>query len=70
MSKCPFLSTAEEYVQCFVDCEFYNYSDNEGVCPFTQIKSSAKCNDPDLEKYDLLATDKDSFFNLKYNNVK
>ncbi|MEG2353043.1 MAG: hypothetical protein RSB70_00205 [Clostridium sp.] len=66
MSKCLFLSTAEETVQCFNECEFYNYIDGDGVCPFTQMKTSPNYNNADLEKYDFSAKDKESLFKGKH----
>lgn len=36
MEECPFLSTYDEYVECFKECAFYDCADNGGECPFKQ----------------------------------
>lgn len=37
MRECPFLSTYDSNVECFRDCALYNYKDNGGMCPFTNL---------------------------------
>lgn len=37
MQLCPFLSNEDAKVHCFKECEFYNYSDNGGKCPFKDL---------------------------------
>ncbi|MDU1413692.1 MAG: hypothetical protein E6929_12830 [Clostridium sp.] len=41
MSKCSFLSTYDEYVECTKDCSLYNWPENNNKCPFTELKSKA-----------------------------
>lgn len=39
MQLCPFLSNEDSKVQCFKECEFYNYQDNGGKCPFKDLNT-------------------------------
>ncbi|GEM_PF-366400 len=39
MSKCVFLSTYDEYVECSKDCTLYNWVENDNKCPFTELRS-------------------------------
>lgn len=36
--KCIFLSTVDEDVECFKECELYRWSENSNKCPFTELK--------------------------------
>ena len=38
MLQCPFLSTVDEEVECFDDCDLRKWSDNGGKCPFVEMK--------------------------------
>jgi hypothetical protein len=38
MLQCPFLSTMEEDVECFNECDLHKWSDNGGKCPFVEMK--------------------------------
>lgn len=38
MQICPFLSTKDKNVECFEECDFYNWNENDGKCPFKCIK--------------------------------
>lgn len=38
MLPCPFLSTLEEEVECFKECDLNKWSDNGGKCPFVEMK--------------------------------
>lgn len=36
MKKCEFLSLGGEYEECFKECPFYEWDENDGVCPFEE----------------------------------
>lgn len=38
MLLCPFLSTTEEEIECFNECDLHKWSDNGGKCPFVEMK--------------------------------
>lgn len=42
MSKCSFLSTYDEYVECSKDCSLYNWAENNNKCPFTELGGKKK----------------------------
>lgn len=55
MKKCSFLTTSIEVVECFEECPFYNWEENEGVCPFQKVKSF------DVESYNNYDLVKDEY---------
>lgn len=36
MKKCSFLSSAVEIIDCFKECPFYEWEENDGKCPFEE----------------------------------
>ena len=36
MKLCEFLSLSGEDVECFTDCPFYRWDENDGICPFEE----------------------------------
>ena len=38
MLECPFLTTMEEEVECFKECDLHKWADNGGKCPFVELK--------------------------------
>ena len=42
MSKCPLLTTFEEEVECFKECELYKWSEIKIKCPFAELKNFKK----------------------------
>lgn len=36
MKRCEFLSLGGEYNECFTDCPFYEWEENDGICPFEE----------------------------------
>lgn len=52
MSQCSFLSSTENDIECFCDCAFNNWGDNEGVCPFKSLTGNRLGKIRDLLKFD------------------
>lgn len=50
--QCPFLSTAEEKVECFTECVFFEYEVAEG-CPFKKIKGNKNLSIKEILNIDL-----------------
>ncbi len=68
VSKCVFLSTYEEYVECFKDCPLYNWEENGNKCPFAELKGRGK-KVRNLYDYDFYKEDKDlNIVNLYKDN--
>lgn len=60
MSKCPFLTTIDEDVECFKECSLYKWVDNSGKCPFNQIKELKPFMIKSIQEYNLFNDDKES----------
>lgn len=41
MVLCPFLSTADEHVECFSDCTFNSTSKSFNECPFKSLEKDS-----------------------------
>lgn len=67
VSKCPFLSTYEEEVECFKECALYNPKDEENTCPFIDIKGKGSKKVRNIYEYDYLKEDKTSPLAIIYN---
>lgn len=52
MSPCSFLSTAENDIECFCECAFYNWEESEGACPFKSLTGNRLGKIRDLLKLD------------------
>jgi hypothetical protein len=62
MSQCSFLSTAENEIECFGDCAFYNWEETGGVCPFKNLTGNKANKYKDYMQFD--------FFNENSINLK
>lgn len=60
MAECPFLSTYENEVECFKDCDLYEWKENGGVCPFKNLPDIKLQKLNDYEE--LEAADKDLIY--------
>jgi hypothetical protein len=52
MSACYFLSNGENEVECFNDCVFYNWEENNGICPFKTLTKNKASKLKELYEYD------------------
>lgn len=59
MSQCSFLSTAENDIECFCECAFYNWDDVEGACPFKGLTGNRLGKIRDLLKFDFYEVEND-----------
>lgn len=59
MSQCSFLSTADNDIECFGECAFYNWDDNEGACPFKGLTGNRLGKIKDLLKFDFFEDEDD-----------
>lgn len=57
MAVCSFLSTAQNKIDCFNECAFYNWEENDGVCPFKNITGNRFNKVKDFFSYDLFGED-------------
>lgn len=57
MTPCSFLSTSEKEIECFKECAFYNWEENEGSCPFKNLTGNAMGKFKDLFGYELFNED-------------
>ncbi|MCY6957667.1 hypothetical protein [Clostridium brassicae] len=51
MSKCPFLSTDDNKVNCFKECLLHEYENDNGECPFKAILESMEYDGVFFNKY-------------------
>ncbi|EQB87492.1 hypothetical protein SDC9_177755 [bioreactor metagenome] len=66
MSKCPFLTTRDEVVECFKECSLYKWTENENKCPFVELKNFKSISIKNIYDYDLFREDKTSPLNILY----
>ncbi|MGG7162100.1 hypothetical protein [Clostridium ihumii] len=67
MTKCPLLSTIDEDVECFKECEFYNWEENGKKCPFLEVKRTKRlCKH--LCDYEAYKEDKTSPISILYSD--
>lgn len=52
LSKCPFLSTNNNDVQCFDECTLHNWKENGNICPFENISDYRIVNKKDFIKFE------------------
>ena len=62
MKKCNFLSSAVEIVDCFKECPFYEWEENDGKCPFEE---DLKIKKFEIKKFEIDNMDDD--FNVSYD---
>lgn len=62
MSQCAFLTTAENEIECFCDCAFYNWEEAGGVCPFKNLSGNKGNKYKDFMQFDFFS---DNGINLK-----
>lgn len=67
MSPCSFLSTANNDIECFCECAFYNWEANEGTCPFKNLTGNRLGKIKDLLKFDFFEEDN---LNEENNDIK
>lgn len=53
MALCTFLSTADNKIDCFGECAFYNWEENGGICPFKNLSGNRLGKFKDLFQYNL-----------------
>ena len=58
VAKCVFLSTYDEFVECFKECPLYNWEENDNKCPFKELKINKKVIKSSYD-YDYYRDDKD-----------
>lgn len=51
MSRCPFLSTHTNKVNCFKECLLHEYEDEDGKCPFMAVLDQMESEPLYLNKY-------------------
>jgi hypothetical protein len=59
--QCPFLSTAEDKVDCFNECSFFEYEGSGEGCPFKKIKGVKNLSIKDFIDIDLKQGDDEVF---------
>lgn len=67
MAKCPLLSTIDEDVECFKECEFYKWEGNNNKCPFMEVKKSRKTL-KHISEYEAYKEDKTSPISILYSD--
>ena len=68
MLQCPFLSTMEEEVECFKECDLHKWSDNGGRCPFVEVKDYKPLIIKSNTDYDIFNNEKHLQFNSLYKD--
>lgn len=66
MSKCVFLSTYDENIECSKDCALYNWTENDNKCPFTELKSKGK-RKRNIYEYDFYKDEKEASLSMIYS---
>jgi|GEM_PF-945858 len=69
MSSCSFLSTTDNDVECFCECAFYNWEDNEGACPFKNLTGNRLGKIKDLLKFDFFSDENSNDENTDFNEI-
>lgn len=69
MTPCSFLSTTDNDVECFCDCAFYNYEDNEGACPFKNLTGNRLGKIKDLLKFDFFSEENTSEDDSDFDDI-
>lgn len=69
MSKCPFLTTYEEEIECFKDCALYKWAENDNKCPFVELKNFKPIKIKNIYEYDLFKDDKTSPIGILYGDT-
>ncbi|NEU04891.1 hypothetical protein [Clostridium senegalense] len=67
MAKCPLLSTIDEDVECFKECDLYKWEGNDNKCPFIELKKSKKALKHICE-YEAYKEDKTSPISILYSD--
>jgi len=60
MLQCPFLTTIEEEVDCFNECELHKLASNEENCPFIEVKKIKPFSIKSISDYDSFDEDETS----------
>jgi len=68
MLQCPFLSTMEEDIECFKECELHKWASNGGKCPFVELKDFKPLIIKSISDYDIFNDDKESPLRLLYKD--
>ena len=66
MLQCPFLTTMEEEVDCFNECELHKLTSSEGNCPFIEVKNFKPFAIKNISDYDSFDEDKTSPIRMLY----
>lgn len=66
MSICSFLSIDDECVECFNNCPFYEWTENDGECPFKHCSKVRNIEMNSFTDYNLFKEDKNSPFSILY----
>lgn len=64
VSQCPFLTTAQEKVQCFDECAFYNWGDSSGICPFKNLNSTKSYSTKNMFNYHVYDENPNAFYDV------
>ncbi|WP_243143376.1 hypothetical protein [Clostridium estertheticum] len=68
MLQCPFLTTMEEEVECFKECDLHKWSDNGGKCPFVELKDFKPFIINNITDYDIFSEDRNSQLKSLYKD--
>jgi len=68
MLQCPFLTTMEEDVDCFSECELHKWQENDEKCPFVEVKNFKPYTINNILEYDLFNGDKMSPLRMLYKD--
>mgnify|MGYP001574071274 FL=1 len=68
MLQCPFLTTMEEEVECFKECDLHKWSDNGGKCPFVELKDFKPFIIKNITDYDIFSEDRNSQLKSLYKD--
>ncbi|MBW9169728.1 hypothetical protein [Clostridium estertheticum] len=68
MLQCPFLTTTEEEVECFKECDLHKWSDNGGKCPFVELKDFKPFIINNITDYDIFSEDGNSQLKSLYKD--
>ncbi|WP_246577905.1 hypothetical protein [Clostridium psychrophilum] len=66
--QCPFLSTTEENVECFKECDLHKWHDSAGECPFVELQNCKPLNIDNVFNYDFFGEDKSSPLRMLYKD--